>query len=95
MMAMCDSPLAGHSGYLYEYEAPQVTGLLSREVFRIHGLLEYIDGDRDSIFSGAVWQEQNIVTITELIPSTWLPSDVGIPKTWLILTMMVISLAQQ
>jgi hypothetical protein len=51
MRAMCDSPLAGNFGYLYEYEAPQVTGILSREVFRLHRLLEYIDGDRDSIFS--------------------------------------------
>jgi hypothetical protein len=56
MRAMCDSPLTGNFGYLYEYEAPQVTGILSREVFRLHGLLEYIDGDRDSIFPGAVWQ---------------------------------------
>jgi hypothetical protein len=30
MRAMYDSPLAGHSGYSYEYEAPQVIGLLSR-----------------------------------------------------------------
>jgi hypothetical protein len=36
-----------------------VTGLLSREVFRLHGLLEYIDGDRDSKLLGVVWQELN------------------------------------
>jgi hypothetical protein len=50
------SPLAGNFGYLYEYEAPQVTGILSREVFRLHGLLDYIDGDQDSIFPSTVWQ---------------------------------------
>jgi len=81
MRAMCDSPLEGTYGYLYEYEALQVTGLLSREVFRLHGLLEYIDDDRGSKFSGIVWQEPNKVKVTKLIPSKWLPSDVGIPRT--------------
>jgi len=43
--AMCDSPLVGNYGHLYEYEAFQLTWLLSMEVFRIHGLLEYIESD--------------------------------------------------
>jgi hypothetical protein len=57
--AMCDSPLAGHFGSSHEYEAPKVTWILSREVFRLHRLLGYIDDDRDSRFPRAVWQETN------------------------------------
>jgi hypothetical protein len=63
-----------------------VTGLLSREVFRLHGLLEYIDGDLDSRLPGAVWQEPNKLVGTELIPSTWSPPNDGIPGAWLIFT---------
>jgi hypothetical protein len=59
MRAMCDPRYIGSSWYLYEYEALQVTGILSREVFRLHGSLEYIDGDRDNIFSSVVWQGSN------------------------------------
>jgi hypothetical protein len=50
MRAMCDPPSTGNFGYSYEYEAPQVTGILSREVFRLHILLRYIDDDRDRYF---------------------------------------------
>jgi hypothetical protein len=64
MRAMCDPPSTGNFGYSYEYEAPQVTGILSREVFRLHRLLGYIDDDRDSRFPGAVWQEPNRSTGT-------------------------------
>jgi hypothetical protein len=45
MRVICDSPLAGNSKYSHEYEAPQVTWILSREVFRLHRLLRYIDDD--------------------------------------------------
>jgi hypothetical protein len=69
-----------------------VTRLLSREVFRLHRLLGYIDDDRDSIFPSAVWQEPNKSTGTELIPGTRIPPDDGIPGTWLILTPMVTSM---
>jgi hypothetical protein len=37
------------------YDSSQVTGLLSKEVFRLHGLLEYIDSDLDSRLPGVVW----------------------------------------
>jgi hypothetical protein len=57
MRARYDSLLTGH-------EAPQVPGLLSREVFRLHELLEYIDDDRDSGLPGAVWQKLNILAGT-------------------------------
>jgi hypothetical protein len=55
MRAMCDTHLAWHSGYSYEYEAPQVAELLSKEVFRLHGLHVYIDSDRDNRSLGVFW----------------------------------------
>jgi hypothetical protein len=66
-----------------------------REVFRLHILLEYINGDRDSIFLGVVWQGPNILEGIELIPSTWVPPDDAILGTWLILTPMVTGMVQQ
>jgi len=92
---MYDQPSIGNFGYSYEYEAPQVIGILSREVFKLHKLLEYINDDRDNIFLGTIWQELNRSAGTELIPSTRIPPDDGIPQTWLILTLMVISMVQQ
>jgi hypothetical protein len=95
MSAICDSPLAGNYGYSHEYEAPQVTWILSREVFRIQGLLRYIDGDRDNIFLGAIWKEPNRAVDTELIHSTRFPLYDGIPGVWIILTLMVTSVVHQ
>jgi hypothetical protein len=57
-------------------------------VFRLHRLLKYINGDRDSKFCGAFWQELNKIAGTLLIPSTWFPPNVGIPRTSLILSPM-------
>jgi hypothetical protein len=94
MRAMCDTHLAGHSRYSYEYEAPQVAQLLSREVFRLHVLLEYIERDKDRKFLGASWQELKRLEDAKLIPSTWFPTNDGILGTCLILNMMVISMAQ-
>jgi hypothetical protein len=88
MRAMCGSPLAGNFGYSYEYEPPQVTWLPSREVLILHGLLEYINGDRDSNFSVTVWKEPNKIAETMLIPSTRFPPYVSILGTWLNLTPM-------
>jgi hypothetical protein len=92
MKVVCDSPLAGNSGYSREYEAPQVTWILSREMFRLHIFLRYMEGDRDSIFLGAFWQDPNRATGTKLIPSTRFPPDAGILGVWLILTSMVTSM---
>jgi hypothetical protein len=78
-----------------EYGVSQLAEWFFREVFRLHGLREYIDGDRDRKFLSAVWQEPNIPAGTELIPSTWFPPDDGIPGTWIILTPMITSMAQQ
>jgi len=64
MQAMCDSPLIGNFGYLHEYEAVQVTWILSREVFKIHKLLRYMDSDRDTRFLGVVWKDLNRSTNT-------------------------------
>jgi hypothetical protein len=36
-----------------------VIGIISKEVFRLHKLLGYIDDDRDRKFPGAVWQKPN------------------------------------
>ena len=55
MRAMYDSILTGNYRYLYEYESLQVTGLLSREAFRLHEFLKYSYNDQGSIFFGAVW----------------------------------------
>jgi hypothetical protein len=55
MRDMCGSPLARNFGNSYEYGTPQETSLLFREVFRLHGLLEYIDGDWDNKFLGTIW----------------------------------------
>jgi len=68
------------------YDSLQVTGLLSREVFRLHEVLEYIDSDPDNRLPSAVWQEPNKLVGTELIPSTLSPPNDGIPGAWLILT---------
>jgi hypothetical protein len=59
MRAMYDSPLAVHCGYSYEYEALQVTWIISKEVFRLHRLLGYTNHDQDRRFSDAFWQELN------------------------------------
>jgi len=64
MRDMYDSPLVGNSRYSYEYEAPKVTWILSKEVLRLHRLLEYVDGDRGSRFSSTVWQDPNRVMVT-------------------------------
>jgi len=72
-----------------------VIGILSREVFRLHGSLEYIDDDQDRIFHSAVGKGLNILECRKLIPSTWVPLDDGILGTWIILNMMVSSIEHQ
>jgi len=61
MRDMCDPPLKRNFLYLYEYEAPYVIGVLSREVFRIHILHDYIENDQ---LPGAVWHEMNRLAST-------------------------------
>jgi hypothetical protein len=51
------------------YDSPQVTWIISKEVFRLHGLLEYIYGDRDNIFLDEFWWELKKLVDTNLIPS--------------------------
>jgi hypothetical protein len=50
----CDPLSIGNFWYSYEYEAPKVTMILSREAFILHRLLGYIDDDRDIRFPGIV-----------------------------------------
>jgi hypothetical protein len=95
MRVMCDSPLTWSFDYLYEYEALHVIRILSREVFRLHGSLEYIDDDQDRIFHSAFGKGLNILECRKLIPSTWVPLDDGILGTWIILNMMVSSMEHQ
>jgi hypothetical protein len=56
---MRDPPSTRNFRYSCEYESPQVTRIISREVFRLHILLGYIHDDRDCIFHGTVWHELN------------------------------------
>jgi hypothetical protein len=44
-----------------------------KEVFRLHGLPEYIDRERDNTFLSAFWQELCRLASTELTPSTLFP----------------------
>ncbi len=56
---------------------------------------EYIDHDQDHIVLRTFWQKLYKLVGTKLIPSAWFPLDDGMPGTWLILTSMVISMAQK
>jgi hypothetical protein len=53
-----------------EYNIVQVVDPFFREVFRLHGLLKNIVGDRDSQFIGTFWRELFWLVGTELTPST-------------------------
>jgi hypothetical protein len=57
-------------GTSLEYGVFHLAEWFFREVFRLHGLCEYIDGDQDSEFPSAILREMNIPSCTELIPST-------------------------
>ena len=52
------------------YSAAQVAELFFREVFKLHRLPKTIVNDRDSGFTGALWQELFRLVGTELVTST-------------------------
>ena len=52
------------------YTVAQVANLFFREIFRLHGLPNFIVSDRDSKFMSDFWQELFGLCSTDLTPST-------------------------
>jgi hypothetical protein len=97
MRVTYDTSWVGNSENLYEFEAPQETGLFFSGVSKLQALPAYIVRSEDGRFLGAGWQQQGRLVGTGLIPSIWFSSVGGIQGSiyWLSWIPTVISMAQQ
>jgi hypothetical protein len=96
MRVTYDTSWVGHFEHLYEFEAPQETGLIFSGVSKLQALPAYIVRSEDGRFLGAGWQQQGGLVSTGLIPSIWFSSVGGIQGSiyWLSWISTVISMAQ-